>query len=127
MLDARDIGRVRIGDVTAGEGRLVELFELARLLEHLLEARELGGGAVAPVDCIGGGELADRLDPVGNGGGERGKRGELRRCGHYQVLGMSACLAARHRSIAAKKNAAIGTQATSMRRTANSLKNFHIE
>jgi hypothetical protein len=39
---------------------------------------------------------------------------------------LSACLAARHRSIAGKTNAAIGTQASSARRTVNQLKIFHI-
>jgi hypothetical protein len=82
VLDARHVGRVRVRDVTAGEGSRVELLELAGLLEILLEAGELGGGSVAPVDGVWRGELTDGFDPVGNGGGERSERGELRRGCH---------------------------------------------
>ena len=74
VLDARHVRRVRVGDVAAGKGSLVELLELAGLLERLLQARQLGRRPVAPLDLVRGGELADGLDPIGDRGRNFWKR-----------------------------------------------------
>jgi len=42
VLDARHVRRVRIGDVAAREGSLVELLELTGLFQGLFQPRELG-------------------------------------------------------------------------------------
>ena len=71
-----------VGDVAAWEGGLIELLEFAGFFQLLLEASQLGGGAIAPDHAIGRRQLTDLFNPIGNRrrkvlqGGERlGRRG----------------------------------------------------
>jgi hypothetical protein len=84
VLDSGDIRGVRIGDVAAREGGLVELFELSGLFKRLLEARQLSRRSVAPLHPVGGGQLANLFNPIGNRRREAFEGGErVGRCGHY--------------------------------------------
>ena len=117
VLDARHVRRVGVGDVAAREGSLVELLELAGLLERLFQAcrvRQASHHTSAPCPGV----VSWRTDSTQSAtAGEISGR-ETNDWGAVAIAVSFECLPvlARQRSIAAKNAAAISVSGNSMNR-----------